>query len=132
MIAAPIWLESSAPNHILFEDVREEVISTRRMVARGVNVALVLLYRKVGERIRRDFLKEKLAGNGEEIVSTLSAQLAAAFAGLFTLPIPSWAFFRVSTNVHLRLVATTSRRLGIPSCSELLASNSGVALGTLP
>ena len=56
----------------LLQDVRELIVSTRQTAARGVNAALVLLYWKVGERIRRDVLKEKRAGYGDEIVSTLS------------------------------------------------------------
>lgn len=60
---------------MLFEDIRELIFSTRQTVARGVSAALVLLYWKVGARIRRDLLKEKRAGYGEEILSTLSAQL---------------------------------------------------------
>jgi predicted nuclease of restriction endonuclease-like (RecB) superfamily len=74
--------ESSAG---LLQDVRELIVSTRQTVARGVNAALVLLYWKVGERIRRDVLKEKRAEYGEEIVSTLSAQLVPDFGAGFAL-----------------------------------------------
>jgi hypothetical protein len=48
-------------------------------VARSVNAALVMLYWKVGNRIRQDILREKRAGYGEEIVPTLSAQLVPDF-----------------------------------------------------
>jgi hypothetical protein len=69
----------------LLQDVRELIVSTRQTVARGVNAALVLLYWKVGERIRCDVLKEKRAEYGEEIVSTLSAQLVPDFGAGFAL-----------------------------------------------
>jgi hypothetical protein len=48
-------------------------------VARQVNSALVMLYWRVGRRIRKDILKEKRAEYGEEIVPTLSAQLSEEF-----------------------------------------------------
>ena len=58
----------------LLGDVRDLIVTTRENVSQGVNAALVLLYWKVGERIRRDVLKQKRAGYGEQIVSTLSRE----------------------------------------------------------
>ena len=48
-------------------------------MVRQVNSALVLLYWRVGKRIRQDILKEKRAEYGEEIVPTLSANLVSEF-----------------------------------------------------
>ena len=59
----------------LLSDLRTLIAETRQDVARSVNSALVMLYWKVGQRIRQDILKEKRAGYGEEIVHALSAQL---------------------------------------------------------
>ena len=59
----------------LLSDVRTLIAETRQDVARSVNSALIMLYWKVGQRIRQDILKEKRAGDGEEIVHALSAQL---------------------------------------------------------
>ncbi len=78
-------LNPDAAPRTLLTDVRELIVSTRQTVARGVNAALLLLYWKVGERIRRDVLKEKRAEYGEEIVSTLSAQLVPDFGAGFAL-----------------------------------------------
>lgn len=78
-------LNPGAAPRTLLTDVRELIVSTRQTVARGVNAALVLVYWKVGERIRRDVLKEKRAEYGEEIVSTLSAQLVPDFGAGFAL-----------------------------------------------
>jgi hypothetical protein len=44
-------------------------------VARQVNSALVVLYWRIGQRIREDILKEKRAEYGEQILPTLSAEL---------------------------------------------------------
>ena len=63
----------------LLTDVRELILAARQTVARGVNAALVVLYWQIGQRIRREILKEKRAEYGEEIVATLSRQLTAEF-----------------------------------------------------
>jgi len=63
----------------LFEDLRSRIIEARQNVVRQVNSALVLLYWRVGKRIRQDILKEKRAEYGEEIVPTLSANLVSEF-----------------------------------------------------
>ena len=59
----------------LFQDLKSLIVEARQDVARQVNSALVLLYWRVGQRIRQDILKEERAEYGEEIVPTLSAQL---------------------------------------------------------
>jgi len=53
----------------LLEDLRDLVATARQDVARQVNSALVLLYWRIGKRIRQDILKEKRADYGEQIVS---------------------------------------------------------------
>ncbi len=68
----------------LFRDLRSLIIEARREVARQVNSALVLLYWRVGERIRQDILKGKRADYGEEVVPTLSAQLISEFGSSFS------------------------------------------------
>ena len=68
----------------LLSDLRTLIADARQDVARRVNSALVLLYWKVGQRIRQDILKEKRAGYGEEIVHALSAQLQIEFGKGFT------------------------------------------------
>jgi predicted nuclease of restriction endonuclease-like (RecB) superfamily len=60
-------------------DLRRLIAEARQDVAREVNSALVLLYWRVGQRIRQDILKEKRAEYGERIVSALGTQLTAEF-----------------------------------------------------
>ena len=67
------------PSDTLFQDLRALIIEARQDVARQVNSVLVLLYWRVGKRIRQDILKEKRAEYGEEIVATLSPQLVPEF-----------------------------------------------------
>jgi len=63
----------------LFHDLRALIEKARQDVARKVNSALVMLYWKVGQRIQQDILKESRAEYGQEIVPTVSAQLAPEF-----------------------------------------------------
>jgi len=51
----------------LLADVRGLILEARQIVARGVNAALVVLYWNIGQRIRRDILKEKRAEYGEQM-----------------------------------------------------------------
>ena len=81
-------------------------------VARSVDATLVLLYWRLGRRIREDILKEKRAAYGEEIVATLSQQLSAEFGRGFSR-------YNVSRMVQFaeafpqeRIVATLSQQLG--------------------
>lgn len=63
----------------LLTDVRELIRSTQEGVARAVNASLTLLHWQIGQRIRKDILKEKRAEYGEQIVQSLSAQLETEF-----------------------------------------------------
>ncbi|MEJ7640100.1 MAG: DUF1016 N-terminal domain-containing protein, partial [Singulisphaera sp.] len=63
----------------LLSDLRALIHESREGVARAINSALVLLYWQVGHRIHIDILRQERAAYGEEIVSTLSAQLEAEF-----------------------------------------------------
>lgn len=104
----------------LLQDVRELIVSTRQTVARGVNAALVLLYWNVGERIRRDVLKDKRAGYGDEIISTMSKQLASEFGNGFSKPNLSRMVNLVETFPDPKIVATLSQQLGWSHFVELL------------
>ena len=67
------------PSGKLLTDLRTLITEARQDVARSVNSALVMLYWKVGQRIRKDILKEERADYGEQIVATLSRKLVEEF-----------------------------------------------------
>lgn len=96
----------------LLSDVRELIASARDVTAAAVNSALVLLYWQVGTRIHKEVLKEARAGYGEEIVSTLSRQLAVEFGDGFSRP----NLFRMVRFAEVfpvaETVSTLSRQLG--------------------
>lgn len=68
----------------LTADIRSLIEAVRLRVARTVNAELVLLYWRIGDRIRREVLGETRARYGEEIVSTLSRQLNADYGTGFS------------------------------------------------
>ncbi|NJN05323.1 MAG: DUF1016 domain-containing protein, partial [Rhodobacteraceae bacterium] len=68
-----------AKRRSLVADVRELILVAREGVARAVDSGLVTLYWHIGDRIRRDILKEKRAEYGERTVSALGTQLSEEF-----------------------------------------------------
>ncbi len=63
----------------LISDIRQLIESARGRAAAAVNVELTLLYWRIGQRIRKEVLGENRAGYGEEIIATLSTQLAPLY-----------------------------------------------------
>jgi hypothetical protein len=63
---------------LLLSDLAQLIDWARQRFARTVNAELVLMYWKIGARIRQDILGQERAAYGEQIVSTLSRQLSAA------------------------------------------------------
>jgi len=96
----------------LLDDLRCLIRQTREGVAQAVNSALVLLYWQVGHRIRTEILKEKRAGYGEEILSTLSKELASDFGKGFSWPNLSRMVRFAEVFPDQQMVAALSRQLG--------------------
>ena len=68
-------MSKASSNHLLC-DIRQLIETTRLQVAQVVNTGLVMLYWKIGKRIKRELLHEKRAEYGKKIVSALGRQLA--------------------------------------------------------
>jgi hypothetical protein len=68
----------------LISDIRSLIETARHNVAVTVNTGLTILYWQIGSRIRQDILKEKRAEYGQEIVVTLSRQLAVEYGKGFS------------------------------------------------
>ena len=104
----------------LLKEVRALIDQARDDAARTVNSALVLLYWNIGDRIRRDILKEKRAEYGERIVPTLSTQLAPEYgSGFGTRNIFRMLQFAELFPDHA-LVSALSAQLGWSHFVELL------------
>ena len=65
-------------------EVRDLIVTARRTVAAAVNASLTTLYWQIGIRIRREILRKKRAGYGEQILQTLSAELSSEFGRGFS------------------------------------------------
>lgn len=65
-------------------EIRELILSARMQTAQAVNAGLTMLYWRIGERIRREILKEKRAEYGAQIVQALSVLLEAEFGRGFS------------------------------------------------
>jgi hypothetical protein len=85
---------------------------TREQLARVVNSALVLLYWSIGDRIRRDILKETRADYGKEIVSTLAVQLTAEFGRGYSRRNLFHMIRLADVYPRLNIVQTLSAQLG--------------------
>jgi hypothetical protein len=68
----------------LLADVRTLIEQARDATTRAVNSALVMLYWNIGDRIRRDILREKRAEYGKQILGTLSQELSADYGKGYT------------------------------------------------
>lgn len=68
----------------IVEDIRHLVETARSRVAVYANSELTLLYWRVGERIRRELLKNKRAEYGRAILPTLSAKLEPLYGEGFS------------------------------------------------
>jgi len=69
----------SASSDELLEDIRALIVEARRQAASALNVGLTLLYWRVGNRIHLEVLGSQRAAYGEQIVVTLSRQLAREY-----------------------------------------------------
>ena len=107
-------------NAALLSDLQTLIRQAREQVAQAVNSALVLLYWQVGNRIRTDILGNKRAGYGEEIVSTLSKELATEFGDGFSRP----NLFRMIRFVEVfpdrQIVSTLSKQLSWSHFVEII------------
>ena len=96
------------------------IADARWHVARMVDASMVILYWRMGQRIRRDILKEKRAEYGREIVSTLSNRLQEEFGRGFSRPnlLRMVRFAEVFPDEEI--VSTLSNRLGWSHFVEIL------------
>jgi len=107
-------------NEKLLGDLRSLILEARQDVARRVNSALVMLYWKVGQRIRKDLLNEKRGDYGEKIVPTVSAQLVEEFGNGFSPPNLSRMVHLTEAFPDLEILSTLSKELGWSHFVEIL------------
>jgi predicted nuclease of restriction endonuclease-like (RecB) superfamily len=82
--ATPSAPQNLATDPQLLGDIRSLIEKSRRQLASAVNSALTLLYWHIGQRIGTEVLHGERAAYGEQIVSTLSAQLEQEYGRGFS------------------------------------------------
>jgi predicted nuclease of restriction endonuclease-like (RecB) superfamily len=113
---------SPAPNppEALVSDLRRMIADARRQAVVAVNVGLTVLYWRLGDRIRREVLGSERAGYGEQIVATLSHQLAAEFGRGFERTNLTRMMKFAEMFPDEEIVATLSHQLSWSHFRELL------------
>jgi len=104
----------------LLDEIRSLIDSARVQVALAVNVGLVILYWQIGRSIRRDILRNKRAGYGEQIVATLSRQLTMEYGRGFSRPRLFHMVRFTEVFSDIKIVSTLSRQLGWSHFLEII------------
>jgi len=112
--------KTKMPAGTLGSEIRELILAARESVAQTVNAGLTMLYWQIGNRIRREILKEKRAEYGEEIVHALSAQLEAEFGRGFGEKNLRRMMQFAEHFPDTKIVATLSRQLGWSHFKEII------------
>lgn len=103
-----------------FHDIRKLIEEARGRVATYANAELTMLYWKVGERVRREILRERRAEYGQEIVSTLSAQLVMDYGKGFEVK-NLWRMMQFVEHFSKEeIVVTLSRQLSWSHFIEII------------
>jgi predicted nuclease of restriction endonuclease-like (RecB) superfamily len=104
----------------LVAELRQLISEARRQAAVTVNVALTLMYWRVGDRIRRSIPGNERAGYGERIVATVSQQLVNEFGRGFEKTNLTRMLKFAETFPDEKIVATLSQQLSWSHFRELL------------
>src|ERR1700693_5814712 len=104
----------------LVQDLRQIITEAPRHAASAVNIALTLLYWRVGDRIRRDVLQNERAQYGEQILATLSQELIAEFGRGFDASNSTRMMKFREAFPEEEIVATLSQQLSWSHFRELL------------
>ncbi|MBA6059484.1 DUF1016 domain-containing protein [Serratia marcescens] len=78
-------IASAAAPPALLGDIRALIEAARKRAASAVNSELTMLYWRIGQRIHMQVLEGRRADYGEEVVSTLAAQLVREYGGSFSV-----------------------------------------------
>lgn len=77
-------VKSSSVLPVLLGDLQSLIELARVRVAIGVNAEMVLLYWDIGERIRKEILRDERAAYGKQVLDTLSDKLVGQYGPGFT------------------------------------------------
>jgi len=112
--------EASRPAKRLADDIRRLIVDARAHVVTTVNATLSLLYWAIGTRIGEEVLKGARAGYGQEILATLSQELAAEFGNGYSYSALTRMVKFAEVFPDQQIVATLSQTLSWSHFCELL------------
>ena len=112
-------LPATVEGPALLDDLRTLIESARVRVAIGVNAEMVLLYWRLGSRIREDLLQEERATYGKRIVETVADQLTATYGRGFSRPNVFRMVRFAEVYPDADIVSTLSRQLNWSHFVEL-------------
>jgi predicted nuclease of restriction endonuclease-like (RecB) superfamily len=107
-------------NPALLGDIRHLIEHSQRRLASTANSELTLLYWSIGQRIRVDILQNDRAAYGEQIVSTLSAQLQVDYGRGFSAKNLRHMLRFAEAFSDIQIVSTLSRQLSWSHFLELI------------
>lgn len=115
---SPLTLAPDAT--LLLADLRRLIEEARRSAAVAVNARLTLMYWRIGRRIHAEVLGGERAGYGEEILPTLSAELAPCYGRGFSAR-NLWRMVQFTEAFpDEQVVATLLRKMSWSHFQELL------------
>lgn len=85
MTRCKVSAPSSAAPAALLGDIRVLIEAARQRAASTVNSELTMLYWRIGQRIHTQVLEGRRADYGEEVVSTVAAQLVHEYGSSFSV-----------------------------------------------
>ena len=95
----------------LFADIKTLIEQSKRQFAIVVNSTTTMLYWKIGNRIRTDFLQNKRAEYGQEIVKQLSANLTEQYGKGWSEKHLRHCLHFAETFSDIQIVSTLCREL---------------------
>ena len=104
----------------LVAELRGLTVHAREQVSQTANSALTLLYWRIGERVKRDIIKEGRAAYGAQIVATVSQQLVEVYGKGFNTSALTRMLTFFDTFPEFDIVATLSRQLTWSHFVEIL------------
>jgi predicted nuclease of restriction endonuclease-like (RecB) superfamily len=108
-----------APAQLVLE-LRELIDTARSRVAQTVNAELVMLHWHIGDRIRRDILKEERANYGEQVIEAVSQVLTNEYGRGFSRKSLLHMVRFGETFPTLEIVSTLSRQLAWSHFLEII------------
>lgn len=113
-------LPATVEGPALLDDLRTLIESARVRVAVGVNAEMVLLYWRMGSRIREDILGTDRAAYGKEVMRGLAVELTAAYGAGFSHSNLSRAVKFAEQFPEAGIIATLSQQLSWSHFVELI------------